>query len=130
MQNLYLGKLVPSVFLFFQGSLFTNPSQFCHRDLASSTVIWTARVRTCARCLSEQYVLLCTLISSVHITINRFSSHIYMCRYPRHLLDSILVTIFVESSKYFVSLETVYVLLCLSLTRNRENSSPKNSVSS
>ena len=112
----------------FQGSFFTNPSQYCHRNLGSNTVIWTARVRTCARCLSEQYVLLCTLISSVYISINRFSPHIFMLRYPRHLLDAIQVLTIVKSSKSFLDLETAYVLLCLLL--NRENSTRKSGISS
>jgi hypothetical protein len=117
-----------SLVLIFQESLFTNPSQFCQRSLASNIVIWTSRVRTCAKCLSEKYILLCTLISSAYIPINRFSPHIFMSRYPRHLLNSIQVITFVKSSKYFLSLETVYVLLCLFL--NRENSTRKIGISS
>ena len=86
------------VFLFFQGSLFVDPSQFCRRCLASNIIIWNARVRTCPKCLTVKYVLLCTLISSAYIIIYRFSRRITRCRYPIRLLYSIRIITYTKSS--------------------------------
>ena len=131
MQNFYLERLVPSVLFFYNlshpESLFTNPSQFCHRSLASNVVIWTSRVRSCARCLSDKYVLLCTLIQSAYITINRYSPYIYSARYGRHLLEAIGVVTPLKSSKYLFSLRLYIFLLYLFL--NREIRTRKNNIS-
>jgi hypothetical protein len=113
MQNFYLEKLVPSVLFlnFHSGSLFTNSSQFCQRNLMTNVVIWACRVRTCSKCQSEKYVIICTHISSAYIAINRFSSFIYTASFPRRLLDTIQIITLVKSSKYFLSLK-LYIFYC------------------
>ena len=70
----------------------------------SNIVLWSCRVRSCGRCISEEYLFLCTLISSAYLTINRFSPQIYSARLPRRLLDSLRATTWVKYSKYFLSL--------------------------
>ena len=105
---------VSLVFNFFlRGSFFTNtnPSQFCQRSLPSNIVIWTSRVRSCAKCLSQKHVFLCIFISSAYITLNSFPPQIYMTPYPRHLFDSISFKTWVKSSKHFLNLK-LYMFYC------------------
>lgn len=100
--ELLFGKACTVSFFFFSFSPVCSIylSQFCHRNLSTNVVYWSARVRSCGRCQPYQYVLLYTLIiNRLTLIMNSFSFSVgYQTPYPRILAESTKITTMVKSS--------------------------------